>query len=92
MKRLIVFLAALVLTFAAGAQTLNVQVGNVTYLFPAAKTGEMTYDNGTAVTIMGKTFALSEIDAMTVDNTNVTDNSVSDTISIRCIERIRTLT
>ena len=76
MKRIIVFLAALVLTFAAGAQTLNVQVGNVTYLFPAAKTGEMTYDNGTAVTIMGKTFALSEIDAMTVDNTNVTDNSV----------------
>ena len=77
MKKIIVFLAAVMLTITAGAQTLNVQVGSVTYLFPAAQTGEMTYDNGTAVTIMGKTFALSEIDAMTVDNTKVTDNSVT---------------
>ncbi|MBO7109977.1 MAG: carbohydrate-binding domain-containing protein, partial [Prevotella sp.] len=65
------------LTLVAKAQTLNVQVGNVTYLFPAAQTGEMPYDNAAAVTIMGKTFALSEIDEMTVDNTKVTDNSVS---------------
>jgi len=77
MKRIIVFLTALVLTLVAKAQTLNVQVGNVTYLFPAAQTGEMPYDNAAAVTIMGKTFALSEIDEMTVDNTKVTDNSVS---------------
>ena len=43
------------------AQTLKVNVGNITYLFPASQTGEMTYDNGTSLTIMNKTFALSDI-------------------------------
>ena len=67
------------LTFAAGAQTLNVKVGSVTYLFPASQTGDMTYASGTEVTIMGKTFTLSDIDAMTIDNTDVTDNTVAVT-------------
>ena len=49
----------LVLTIAAGAQTLNVQVGNVTYQFPATQTGEMTYSDGTTLTIMGKEFTIS---------------------------------
>ena len=77
MKRITVFLVVLVLTLVATAQTLNVKTGSVTYLFPAEQTGEMLYDNGTTVTIMGKTFALSDIDAMTVDNAKVTDNSVA---------------
>jgi len=59
------------------AQTLNVQVGNVTYQFPASQTGEMTYANGSTVTIMGKVFSLSDIDVMTVDDSEVTDNLVS---------------
>ena len=67
---------ALVLTIAAGAQTLNVKVGSVTYQFPAAQTGEMTYTNGETVTIMGKTFTLADITAMTVDETNVTDGTI----------------
>ena len=58
------------------AQTLNVQVGNVTYQFPAAQTAQMPYDNGTSLTVMGKTFVLSEIDSMYVDETAVTDGSV----------------
>ena len=53
------------------AQTLNVKVGNVTYQFPAAQTGDMTYNDGTSLTIMGKTFTLSDIDAMTVDDSEV---------------------
>ncbi len=65
------------LTIAAEAQTLNVKVGNVTYLFPAAQTGEMTYADGTTVTIMGKTFTLSDISSMTVDNTEVTDGTIA---------------
>ena len=76
MKKLAAIIAALVLTITAEAQTLNVQVGNVTYLFPAAQTGEMTYTNGETLTIMGKAFTLSDISAMTVDNTEVTDNLV----------------
>ena len=77
MKKIYALLAALVLTTAVGAQTLNVKVGNVTYLFPAAQTGDMTYSDGTTLTIMGKTFTLSDVSSMTVDESDVTDNLVS---------------
>ena len=58
------------------AQTLNVQVGNVTYLFPAEQTEQMTYSDGTTLTVMGKTFTLSEVDQMYVDETEVIGNQV----------------
>ncbi|MBO4608213.1 MAG: carbohydrate-binding domain-containing protein [Prevotella sp.] len=77
MKKLFTLLTALVLTFAAMAQTLNVKVGSVVYQFPAAQTEEMTYADGTTLTIMGKIFTLSDIDSMTIDETTVTDNAVS---------------
>lgn len=63
--------------FTLHAQTLNVRVGSVTYQFPASQTGEMTYADGQSVTIMGRTFILTDIDAMTVDGTKVKDNTVS---------------
>lgn len=59
------------------AQTLNVKMGNVTYLFPASQTGDMTYADGTTLSIMGKTFNVSDITNMTVDNTTVTDDQVN---------------
>ena len=65
------------LTIAAGAQTLNVQVGSVTYQFPASQTGEMTYTDGNTLTILNKVFTLSDISSMTVDDSNVTDGTVS---------------
>ena len=77
MKKIFAIISALVLTIAATAQTLNVKVGNVIYQYPASLTGEMTYSNGTSLTIMDKTFALSEIDAMTVDNSEVGNNRVT---------------
>jgi len=67
---------ALVLTIAAGAQTLNVKVGSVTYQFPASQTGDMTYANGETITIMGKTFTLTDITTMTVDNSEVSDGTI----------------
>ena len=76
MKRIFLSLITLVLTIAAMGQTLNVKVGQVTYLFPATQTGEMAYENGTTLTIMGRTFNLADIDAMTVDEASVTDNQV----------------
>ena len=76
MRRLVLSMIALVLTIAAGAQTLNVKVGSVTYQFPASQTGEMTYANGETVTIMGKTFTLTDITAMTVDNSKVSDGAI----------------
>ena len=77
MKKIFALISALVLTIAATAQTLNVKVGNVIYQYPASLTGEMTYSNGTSLTIMDKTFVLSEIDAMTVDNSEVENNRVT---------------
>ncbi len=58
------------------AQTLNVKVGSVTYQFPASQTGEMTYANGETVTVMGKTFSLADITAMTVDDSKVSDGTI----------------
>lgn len=76
MKRLSTILAALVLTIAASAQTLNVQVGSVTYQFPASQTGEMTYSGGATLTIMGKTFTIADISSMAVDDSSVADGTV----------------
>ena len=70
-------ITALLLTIVVGAQTLNVQVGDVTYQFPASQTGDMTYSNGTTLTIMGKEFAISDITGMVVDKSEVTDNQVT---------------
>ena len=77
MKKILALLTTLVLTIAVTGQTLNVKTGGITYLFPASQTDMMTYADGQTLTIMGKTFTLSEIDAMTVDETNVTDNAVA---------------
>ena len=77
MRKILSLLAMLMLTIAATAQTMKVSVGNVTYLFPASQTGEMTYADGSTLTIMGKTFTLNDITSMTIDNTTVTDNLVT---------------
>ena len=76
MKKIYALIAALVLTIAAGAQTLNVQMGSVTYQFPASQTGDMTFSDGTTLTVLNKTFTLSEVTSMTVDNTEVTDGAI----------------
>ncbi len=61
----------------AEAQTLNVTTGSVTYTFPATKMGSATYQNGEALTIMGKTFNVSDIDKMYVSSDETEDNSVT---------------
>ncbi len=77
MKKLYILILAFVLTITAEAQTLNVQVGCVTYRFPASQAGEMTFADGETLTIQNKVFALSDISRMTVDSTHVTDNTVT---------------
>ncbi len=77
MKRVYSFIAVVMTSLAMTAQTLNVQVGQVTYRVPAAQSGEMIYQNGETVTIMGKTIGLSDITQMYVDNTVVEDATVS---------------
>lgn len=79
MRRAIFFilLSIALLPLSFHAQTLNVQVGQVTYMFPASQAGVMPYTNGNQLTVMNKAFATSEITSMWVDETAVTDNLVS---------------
>ena len=75
-KRIIALAAATMVGMTLAAQTLNVQVGNVTYQIPSAQAGEMVYQSGETVTILDKVYNLSEVDRMYVDNTDVVDNTV----------------
>lgn len=80
MKRfaiLVCTLYSVLCTLSLTAQTLNIQVGNVTYQFPAAEAGSMPFAGGSTLTVMGKTFALSEVSRMYVDESAVTDGAVA---------------
>ena len=77
MKQTLYTLAFLLVGMTAQAQTLNVNVGGVIDQFPASQTGEMTFTAGTQMTIMGKTYDISEIGKMWTDNTKVSDNEVN---------------
>ncbi len=79
MKKILITLALGASFTMAQAQTLNVVQGDVTYAIPALQAGEMTYTNGTALDILGKSFNLSEIDRIFTDATEVTDNTVTVT-------------
>ena len=61
----------------SSAQTLNVTVGSVTDQYPAAQAGAMTYTGGTQLTILNKTYTLSDITKMYTDETAVSDNEVN---------------
>ena len=77
MKKTLFTIAAFGMTMSAAAQTLNIVAGSVTYAVPAAQAGDMTYQNGTSLTVMGKTLQTSDITRMYVDNSTVTDNTVN---------------
>ena len=61
MRRAVFCFLLSVLTLMGSAQTLNVTTGGVTYQFPASQVSDMTYADGTTLTIMGKVFAISDI-------------------------------
>lgn len=76
MKKIATLMAAVLVTMTAAAQTLSIQTGQVTWLFPANQAGEMTWTDGETLTVMNKTFSVSDITAMTVDQKQVTDGTV----------------
>ena len=76
MRRLASFLIAAVVTVAAMAQTLNVEVGSVTYQIPAADAGSMLYADGTSLTIADNTYAIADITRIYVDDAVVGDTAV----------------
>ena len=77
MKKMLYTLAFVLLGMTAQAQTMNVTVGSTTDQFPATQTGEMTFRGDTQMTIMGKTYNVSEITKMWTDETKVKDNEVN---------------
>ncbi len=77
MKKQIILLALMLISMTSHSQTLNIEVSNVVYQFPASQAGEMVYTDGTTLTVMGRTFALNEINRAYVDFSNVTDNQVN---------------
>ncbi len=79
MKKIVFSLFALVVGLAVKAQTLNVVCGDVTYAVPAEQADDMVYTDGDSVTIMNRTFALSDVARMYIDSTSVVDNLVTVT-------------
>ena len=76
MKKIYICFAAFLLAVTAVGQTFNVQVGNVVYRFPASRTGDMEFVGGNTLVVMGKSFALADVSAMSVDEASVQDNNV----------------
>ena len=56
---------------------MNIEVGQVTYQFPAEQAGVMSYADGTSLTAMGKEFTLADVTSMYVNNATVEDDKVS---------------
>ena len=71
MKKIFLALAAFACTaMPMAAQTLSVKVGGVTYQYPAQKVGDMNYMNGERLSVLDRTFLLSDVQAMNVDIQN----------------------
>ena len=77
MKQILFTIATLLTGMAAAAQTLNVTTGGTTYQFPADQTGTMTFSGGTQMTIIGKSFDISQISKMWTDDSSLKDNNVN---------------
>ncbi len=71
------FILFAVACLTVGAQqTLNVYTGDVRWAFPAEQTGVMPYTDATSLTVMDKTFALSEVDSIVVNNDEVVEDNI----------------
>ena len=84
MKRICFIIIACLAVVAMKAQTVNVKVGQVTYVHRAANVGEMPFAAGSTLTIEGKVYSVDKsssttdfIDEIAVGNTDVEDNTVS---------------
>ena len=76
MKKIFSLIGVLAVCTLVTAQTLNIEVGQVTYQFPAEQTGVMNYTDGSTLTVMDKVFGLAEVEEMYVTETSVVDNTV----------------
>ena len=83
MKQYLLLLALAGTTLTATAQTLRVEQGSVTTAFNAITLGEASFSaGGTSLTLGGKTYDISTIDRMTINNTPVAEKCVGSDIHI----------
>ena len=76
MKRLNTLLCALVVSMAMAAQTMNIEMGQVTHAYKAADTGRMTYSDGQSFSVNGLKYAVADVTAISVDNSSVDEATV----------------
>ncbi len=77
MKQLLLLLAFAGTTLTTAAQTLRIEQGSVTTAFDASTLGESNFAaGGTTLTIGGKTYDVSTIDRMVINNTPVATATV----------------
>lgn len=77
MKQYLLLLALAGTTLTAAAQTLRIEQGSVTTAFDALTLGESNFAaGGTTLTLGGKTYDISTIDRMTINNTPVAATTV----------------
>ena len=72
-----ILICALVLCTYSTAQTMNIEIGQVKYQFPAEQVGLMNYADGTTLTVVDKVFTLADVSSMYVNDAVVVDNTVS---------------
>ena len=84
MKRISFIIIACLAVMAMKAQTVNVKVGQVTYVHRATNVGEMPFAAGSTLTIEGKVYSVDKsssatdfIDEIAVGDADVEDNTVS---------------
>ena len=77
MKKISSIIAALAIAVAGQAQTMNVNMGQVTHAIPAADAGEMPFANGQTLTIGGMVYQTASITSITIDDSAVADNTVN---------------
>jgi len=76
MKKTILTAICAITTITAGAQSMNVNTGSITYSHKAANVGDATFSNGETLTIEGKTYTISDISNIVISDTEVDDNTV----------------
>jgi len=81
MKRIISTFLFLMTMATVWSQTMNVNIGDVTYAISAKDAGDMTFTDATSLTIGAKTYTLADITSIVVDDSSVTDNTVNVTYS-----------
>lgn len=79
MKRIYTIIAAAVAGTAATAQTLNVHTGSVCTAVQASDSHMAYAQQGTTLTVEGKTFSVNEIDSLVTNLNAVTPGSVTVT-------------